>query len=202
MKKRNVILALLFGLLFLFIMILVLLKKTGTFDQSVYQAVISLRSTFFDTYFISITKLANTSAILLLVLLFVLIFRNRSAFYLVISTIDCFLLTTLFKFIVQRDRPNCLRLIHQGGYSFPSGHTMMSVCVYGFLFYLATTKIKNRILKYCVSSVLLLVILSIGISRIYVGVHFASDVLAGYALSLCYLLLLIEVSKKIELMRG
>lgn len=202
MKKRNVILALLFGLLFLFIMTLVLLKKTGTFDQSVYQAVISLRSTFFDTYFISITKLANTSAILLLVLLFVLIFRNRFAFYLVISTIDCFLLTTLFKFIVQRDRPNCLRLIHQGGYSFPSGHTMMSVCVYGFLFYLAITKIKNRILKYCVSSVLLLVILSIGISRIYVGVHFASDVLAGYALSLCYLLLLIEVSKKIELMRG
>ena len=104
--------------------------------------------------------------------------------------------------MIGRNRPNVLKLIEQGGYSFPSGHTMFSVCIYGYLFYLAITKIKNKILRYSVSSLLLLVILSIGVSRIYVGVHFASDVLAGYLLGCCYLLFLIEVEEKFYLKRG
>ena len=202
MRKRNLILSLLFGILFIVVMVMVILGMTDSFDQMVYHFVISFRSSFLDSYFITITKLGNTSIVILVILAFVLATRNRYGLFLAISAIDAFILTTLIKLGVQRARPEELKLIAQGGYSFPSGHTMMAICVYGYLFYLAMTQIKNKVLKYVVSIVLLLVILSIGVSRIYVGVHFASDVLGGYLLSLCYLFLFVEVTKNIHFKRG
>lgn len=196
-KNKRILLSIFFGILFLIVMLLVIFGKTSDFDQIVYEAIISCRNHFFDFYFTTVTKLANTSIIVFVVILFVIIVRNCHALFLVVSSIDCLLLTTIFKHLIGRSRPTGLKLIQQGGYSFPSGHTMFAVCIYGYLFYLAITKIKNKILRYSVSILLLLVILSIGVSRIYVGVHFASDVLAGYLLGICYLLLLIEVEEKI-----
>ena len=198
-KNQRILLSICFGVLFFIVMLLVVFGKTSSFDRMIYDAIISCRNDFFDFYF---TKFANTSIIVLVVILFVIIVRNRHALFLVVSSIDCFLLTIIFKHLIGRSRPTELKLIEQGGYSFPSGHTMFAVCVYGYLFYLAITKIKNKILRYTVSILLLLVILSIGVSRIYVGVHFASDVLAGYLLGVCYLLLLIEVEEKFYLKRG
>lgn len=201
-KNKRIFLSIFFGILFLIVMLLVIFDKMNGFDQVIYNAIISCRSQFFDSYFTTVTKLANTSIIVFVVILFIIIVRNRHALFLVVSSIDCLLLTIIFKHLIGRSRPTGLKLIQQGGYSFPSGHTMFSVCVYGYFFYLAITKIKNKTLRYGVSILLLLVILSIGVSRIYVGVHFASDVLAGYLLSVCYLLLLIEVEEKSYLKRG
>lgn len=198
MKKRNIYLSIIFMIGFVILLVLVVSGATEDFDQAVYHAVISLRSNFLDQYFIHITRLGNTMMIIFVVLLFFVSFRNRYALILIASAIDSFLLNTLIKVCVQRERPNVLRLISQGGYSFPSGHTMMAVCVYGYLLYLAFSCIKNKVLKYGVSVFLFLVILSIGISRIYVGVHFATDVLAGYLFALSYLFLLIEVTKKVK----
>ena len=196
MKNKKLLLSCFFFMLFLIIMLLVVLGKTTGFDQAIYQAIISCREDFFDFYFITITKLANTVTIIFIVLLFVLLFRNKDSLFLVVSSVDCLLLNTIFKYIVRRSRPMELRLISQGGYSFPSGHTVMAVCFYGYFLYLALTKIKNKVFRYCVSFLLILVILSIGVSRIYVGVHFASDVLGGYCLGFSYLLLLIYVKEK------
>ena len=201
-KNQRILLSICFGVLFFIVMLLAVFGKTSGFDQMVYDVIIAGRNDFFDFYFTTVTKLGNTSIIIFVVILFVIIARNRHALFLVVSSIDCFLLTTIFKHFVGRSRPTELKLIEQGGYSFPSGHTMFAVCIYGYLFYLAITKIKNKILRYIVSILLLLVILSIGVSRIYVGVHFASDVLAGYLLGVCYLLLLIEVEEKFYLKRG
>ena len=184
MKKRNIILSILFGFLFLLVLILVVLGKTTNFDQEVYDIIISIRSSFFDTYFTGITRFGNTVMVVLIVSMFILATRNKYGIFLAISAVESLLLNTIVKLIIQRPRPQGLRLISQGGYSFPSGHAMMSICVYGYLFYLAITKIKNKVLKYCVSTLLFLVILSIGISRIYVGVHYASDVIGGYLLTL------------------
>ena len=197
-KNKRILLSIFFGVLFFIVMLLVVFGQKSMF----YDAIISCRNDFFDFYFATVTKFANTSIIVLVVILFVIIVRNRHALFLVVSSIDCFLLTIIFKHLIGRSRPTELKLIEQGGYSFPSGHTMFAVCVYGYLFYLAITKIKNKILRYTVSILLLLVILSIGVSRIYVGVHFASDVLAGYLLGTCYLFLLIEVEEKFYLKRG
>ena len=201
-KNQRILLSICFGVLFFIVMLLVVFGKTSSFERMIYDAIISCRNDFFDFYFTTVTKFANTSIIVLVVILFVIIVRNRHALFLVVSSIDCFLLTIIFKHLIGRSRPTELKLIEQGGYSFPSGHTMFAVCVYGYLFYLAITKIKNKVLKYGVSILLFLVILSIGVSRIYVGVHYASDVLAGYFLALFYLFLFIEISKKVHFKKG
>lgn len=198
MKKKNILLALLFLILFVLVMILVVLGKTTVLDKLIYDNIIAFRNPFLDGYFINITKLGNTTVVFGIVLLFILIVRNRYGLFLACSSIDTVLLNLIVKYSIKRPRPTELRLITQGGYSFPSGHAMISVGVYGYLLYLAITKIKNKVLKYFVSIVLFMVILSIGISRIYVGVHYASDVIAGYLLALCYLIFFIEVQRKVN----
>ena len=69
---------------------------------------------------------------------------------------------------------------------------MVSVCVYGYLLALAL-QIKNKVLKYVVVSLLFILIVSIGISRIYVGVHYPTDVIAGYLLGTIEVVLLMDV---------
>ena len=75
------------------------------------------------------------------------------------------------------------RLVTQGGFSYPSGHTMVSLCLYGVLIYFVITKVKNKALKILLATILTIMILLIGISRIYVGVHYPSDVLGGFLCS-------------------
>ena len=91
------------------------------------------------------------------------------------------------KRIVQRPRPIEYRIIDEGGYSFPSGHSMGSMAFYGFLIYLIFKKVKNKKLKILEIVLLSILIVLIGLSRIYLGVHYISDVLAGYFLTLAYL---------------
>ena len=108
------------------------------------------------------------------------------------------ILTQSLKFIVKRPRPTGINLIDIGGYSFPSGHTTSSVAFYGYLIYLIYKKCQNRKTKSCLITILSILIFLIGISRIYLGVHYASDVLAGFALSTAYLIIYtIFISKKI-----
>ena len=198
MNKKKSILILVLSLFFISILLLVVFKKTDFIDKPIYEGIISLRSSFFDTFFIFITQLGNTVPILLIVLLMAVFFHNRYGIFLMISAIDSVLMNTLVKYCIQRPRPTELRLIEQGGYSFPSGHSMISVCVYGYLLYLAYTHISNKYLKYGVSILLLLVILGIGVSRIYVGVHYPTDVLAGYLLATIYVILLVEITKNMN----
>ena len=97
---------------------------------------------------------------------------------------------------MQRPRPDHLRLIKQGGYSFPSGHSMIAICVYGTLIYLVHRKVKNRKIKVALEILLTIIILLIGISRIYVGVHYPSDVITGYLISIIILIINISILEK------
>lgn len=122
MKNKNILLSIVFGLLFVFILILVVFSKTTSFDQVIYDIIISLRSPFFDTFFTTITKFGNTIMIVLIVSMFILMTRNRYGVFLAICAVDSVILNTLVKLAVTRERPQGLRLISQGGYSFPSGN--------------------------------------------------------------------------------
>ena len=81
------------------------------------------------------------------------------------------LLNHIFKKIVQRPRPTGYRLIEEDGYSFPSGHSMISAAFYGFFIYLIFKNVKNKYLKWGSISLLSILICLIGTSRIYLGVH-------------------------------
>ena len=91
------------------------------------------------------------------------------------------------KNIVCRPRPDELRLIEESGYSFPSGHSAVSLAFYGYIIYLIFKYCKNKFLKTILISFLTMMILSIGMSRIYLGVHYVTDVIGGYCFSLAYL---------------
>lgn len=85
----------------------------------------------------------------------------------------------------------------QVGYSFPSGHSMVSMAFYGFLIYLIYNNIKNKYIKWILICSLSILIILIGISRIYLGVHYTSDVLAGFLLSISYLVIYTRIVKEV-----
>lgn len=103
------------------------------------------------------------------------------------------LLNQILKRIVQRPRPTEYRLIEENGYSFPSGHSMVSAAFYGFLIYLIFKNVKNKYIKCGTIIFLSLLIILIGTSRIYLGVHYTSDVLAGFVISISYLVIFTSI---------
>jgi undecaprenyl-diphosphatase len=104
-----------------------------------------------------------------------------------------FLLKALFK----RKRP-IDPLKHASGLSFPSGHAIMSVTFYGQLIYIISKTVKDKHLKISLIILLIIFIQMIGFSRVYLRVHYASDVAVGYIAGLLWLLISLEVIKKIE----
>lgn len=109
------------------------------------------------------------------------------------------ILNQIIKFIMQRPRPTEFRIIEETGYSFPSGHSMVSLAFYGYLIYLIYKYINNKHLKRTLIMILSVLICIIGVSRIYLGVHYTSDVLGGFLISFAYLIIYIELVNKFVL---
>ena len=191
MKKRLVIL--ICGLLVLFVVltILVVLGLTERFDEAGYLLVRSLECGFFDNYFLFVTRMGNENVIIVFIIMLLFMLKDKERILLLFSSLISVVSNQGIKHLLMRKRPDVLHLIKQGGYSYPSGHSMIAVAVYGLLIYFVCSKIKNKYLKYGLSLLLVLLIISIGISRIYVGVHYISDVLGGFLLAIIELILLI-----------
>ena len=103
------------------------------------------------------------------------------------------------KVLFQRERPVGYNLIDASGYSFPSGHAMVSMAFYGLLIYIIYRLVKNKTLRNILIFINVIIIILIGISRVYLGVHFMTDIIAGYCMSILYLLLFIKIIKKISI---
>ena len=142
------------------------------------------------------------SATCLILLAFILFFTIKNKKVGLLTSTNLIIITILnqaLKIIVQRPRPTEYRIINETGYSFPSGHSMVSMAFYGFLIYLIYRNIKNKYLKISLIVILSLLIVMIGISRIYLGVHYTSDVCAGFLVSLSYLIIYINFANKLVL---
>ena len=127
----------------------------------------------------------------------VLIKNKRIAISVVSNLVLIALLNNILKLIVRRDRPTGFRLIAETGYSFPSGHSMVSMAFYGYLIYLIYKNVRNKKLRWTLIACFSLLILIIGMSRIYLGVHYTSDVFAGFLFSLGYLVIYTKLTDPI-----
>ena len=168
-------------------------------DLSIQEAFFSLRSEPLNTVVIALTHCGDTVTIVALCAL-LLILPNRLKYGLPVSVAALVGLAIYkpMKHIFFRSRPDqALHLVEQGGYSFPSGHSVTSVIVYGLLIYLIRRYCKNEKLKNILTAVCLLLALLIGPSRIYVGVHWPTDVICGWLIGGGVLLLSVTVLERI-----
>ena len=115
-----------------------------------------------------------------------------------VISLSSLLLMFALKQFFHRDRP-LLPLIHPAkGMSFPSGHALMSMTFYGLLIYLVWKNIDNNAGKWSLTACLILLIFFIGLSRIYLRVHYPTDVIAGFCLGIIWLLVSLSILNKIE----
>ena len=126
------------------------------------------------------------------VMLFLLIKNKKIGLSIISNIVIITILNQLLKRILQRPRPTEFRIVEETGYSFPSGHSMVSMAFYGYLIYLIYRYIKNKYVKWTLITILSILICLIGISRIYLGVHYTSDVLGGFLISVSYLVIYIS----------
>ena len=186
--KWFVLVFLFFG--FSFLAYLVINDKISFFDNFVYDVITFYQNDFWTGFFKFITFFASVLMIALVSLFSFLIFKNkRYGVFISLNAIFLLILNILLKFIFMRERPFELMIIIEDGYSFPSGHAMAALGFYGFIIYLLCHLNVSKKVKYVWTLFLGLFIILIGISRIYLGVHYASDVLGGFLVSGFYLIL-------------
>lgn len=165
------------------------------FDLNIYNFIFSLQSTWFTLFMRVISSLASATVIIATLICILVLFKNKKVFYnfagiALISKI----INVIIKNTVKRPRPDVLfRLSFESGYSFPSAHTMVATCFYGFIIYLILNQVKNKKIKNISTLLLSLLIFLIGISRIYLGVHYATDVIAGFIFGIIVLVLFIKL---------
>jgi membrane-associated phospholipid phosphatase len=123
--------------------------------------------------------------------------ERAHSFMIPVITLGSITLNNLFKLKFHRGRPSDNQ-VKVKGFSYPSGHAMMSSSFYGFIIYLAWKKIPYKGISLFISVCLISLILLIGISRPYLHVHYPSDVLAGYAAGLLWLISSITTVNFIE----
>ena len=144
-----------------------------------------------------ITNFGGAIFLITLTVILVILIKNKKIGLSIFSNLVIItVLNQLLKRILQRPRPTEFRIIEETGYSFPSGHSMVSMAFYGYLIYLIYKYVENRYVKWISIVLLSILICAIGVSRIYLGVHYTSDVLGGFLVSISYLILFISTVNK------
>jgi membrane-associated phospholipid phosphatase len=136
----------------------------------------------------------------LILIFYFLLIKRQTWFSIRVITIaiSSLVLMLLLKQLFQRKRPLSPLLKAAKGLSFPSGHAIMAVTFYGLLIYILQHSISIDWLKYLITVLVLVLIVLIGLSRVYLRVHYASDVAAGFIIGLLWLLISLAVLKWLE----
>lgn len=196
MKKFSIFVVVLCLVIFSVICYGVLSYDSLVIDTKVYSFIASnIMNDGLTLILKAITELGGVAfTVLAGVLIFMFCKKNR--WFITIDLVGVTLVNQVIKHIIRRPRPNVLRLVEESGYSFPSGHSMVSMAFYGIIIYLVYKNVSNKYLKWILIILLSLLILSIGFSRIYVGVHYFTDVAGGFLLGLAYLIIYINIYNK------
>lgn len=171
-------------------------------DLAVQQWFLNIRTQFLNGAVSILTHTTDTITIVILCALLILSpvpGRLKYGVPVTLSALADMAVYKTMKHIFLRQRPDVMyHIVEQGGYSFPSGHSATSVAVYGLLFYLIRKHCKNPAAKNILSGVCLFLAVMVGPSRLYVGVHWFTDVLAGWCIGGAVLAATIIILEKLE----
>jgi membrane-associated phospholipid phosphatase len=135
-----------------------------------------------------------------LLLIAFFLFRKLKWYSIKIPAIALSSLALMFilKNLFNRPRPGIPLLYEASGLSFPSGHALMSVTFYGLLIYIIYKTVKTVAIKWTIISLLIFLIIIIGFSRIYLRVHYTTDVIAGFSVGFLWLVFAIYLLNRME----
>lgn len=182
---------------FMVLSFLVITKKDIYLDSLVYNF-ISKYITNNLTNIVKYLTYIGSALVVIGITIFVLIFfkNKKYALYMAINLLVITIFQYILKNIFSRTRPIDINLIEENGYSFPSGHSLTAMAFYGFIIYSIYVSDISKHDKTLFITLFSILIFITGLSRIYLGVHYFTDVLGGFTFSLFYLIIYTSIVKK------
>ncbi|HMK17935.1 MAG TPA: phosphatase PAP2 family protein [Chitinophagaceae bacterium] len=176
--------------------------KNFVFDEDVFAALRPYITPARTRFMNSITFFGKHDALIPLNILLIgyFIYKKKRWFAIRITALalSSLLLKFILKFYFQRARPDIPVIEKVDGYSFPSGHALIGVVFYGLVIFVIWHEVKQKWLKIILTIFFVLFILLISFSRIYLRVHYASDVIAGISVGFIWLVLSLNIIQRIE----
>lgn len=178
-----------------------ILSNLVTLDFKIAENIVSMRSDFFNHFFFFITPLGSWYMISILFVCFSILFYFKNKKYLVlplfVSILGSGVTAVIMKHLIDRPRPGDeFALYIELLSSFPSAHAALVFALFGFLIYCVWRFNLSLCFKITLSIISALIILLVGFSRVYLGVHFVTDVIAGYLTGLMWVLIAMYISHK------
>ncbi|MGD6781092.1 phosphatase PAP2 family protein [Sutcliffiella horikoshii] len=185
--------------LFLLVALLTNIEATESWDRMIGESLYRIGE--MDGFYIFLSYIGSRRFFypaLVVMTLFILFKRNwYLALFLWANLVGVRLLNTFVKTIFSRDRPSLDHVVDAGFYSYPSGHSMNSMAFFGAIAFLCYIKIKQTWLRNILMTGCFVLIGLIGLSRVYLGVHYPLDVLGGFSMGASWLLFLTGIYLKV-----
>lgn len=191
---------------FLFLAFMARIYPYFPFDLYITRSIQQINHPWFDSWMRFATILGNIEwgvfMVALIAIFLMLVRRLHEALLVVISTMGIGVVSVFLKALIARPRPDA-ELINQIGIfknpdSFPSGHVLHYIGLYGFLVFLAFTELKRSLVRTVIISVFTILLASIGLSRIYLGAHWFSDTLGSYLVGIIWLYFMVFLFRKLK----
>lgn len=194
-KNKNIIFAITLILLFIILSFLIKFHITTNFETNFYKEITEHMSNVLTIIMKIISYMGNTLIVILICIILLVIPKTRYKYGLItsIGVITSTMLNNILKVVFLRERPDVLRLINENSYSFPSGHSMINMTMYSLLAILLYNNIKDKKLKYVFPLSILLIPIFMGISRVYLGVHYITDVIGGWIFGLLITVVIYQI---------
>jgi len=180
-------------------------KEEWKFDRIAISYMNQIRSEMLTHVFKGITFTGNFLSVLIITLTIaaILIYfkKKKQSLFFSLNVLGLWLFNEILKQIFRRPRPLELRLVHASGYSLPSGHSMVFMGLSALVIYYILRNIHNRKVSVFISCLIFIYAVLVGLSRVYVGVHYFSDVLTGWTVGMLWALSSISLYKKLEFVK-
>ena len=197
MKKNLKYIVCIFSLIsFLILAYLIKTKTNLVIDEKIYSFISKFISNNITTAVKFITFLGSATVVIGVTVLSLIFIKDKKVgLFMSIDLVVITIFQYILKFVFQRNRPIGINLVEETSYSFPSGHSLTAMAFYGFIIYLIYSSKLPKRSKNIYISLFSLLIFIVGISRVYLGVHFFTDVIGAFSFSLFYLIIYTTVIK-------